>query len=153
MEAPPGEKYRGVPVVTLFVGPDKIAYNVHQSILCDASNFFQAAFYGKFKESSDRSMSLPDDEIDPVERMIGWLYSAKIQLTSPVSSEAATERYWQLAKLNTLADKYDIVHLKNSIIDELYELRKSSRVPRPQVIQYVYSNTTQQSPFRKLLVA
>lgn len=142
--------------MTLFVGIDRIPYHVHQSILCDASKVFKAAFSGKFKESSNRSMSLPDDEIDAVERMIRWLYSEKIPLTNPISSETTSMCYWELAKLGTLADKYDITNLNNSIIDELYELQKPPKdayPPKLSIVHYVYANTTVQSFYRKLLVA
>lgn len=156
MEAPAGEKFRGASFVTLLVGPDKIVYNVHQDILCDASKVLKAAFSGDFKESSDRSISLEDEEPDVVEHMIRWLYSGKIHLIKAVSSQTAHSCYWQLAKLNTLADKYDMVHLKNSIVDELYKLREppaDNYPPALDVITYLYANTTKTSPFRKLVVA
>lgn len=104
-------------------------------------------------------MPLPDDDKDAVERMISWLYTRKFELTVPVSKETSEERYMQLAKLNTLADKYDIYPLKNRIVDELFYLEKAPkkpytvRTPSIAVITYVYNNTTEGSSFRKLMVA
>ena len=101
-------------------------------------------------------MSLPEDDKDSVERMIQWLYTRKFELTFPVSSETSGECYMQLAKLNTLADKYDIYLLKNQIVDELFGLTKppgNSHPPDISIIKYVYDNTTEGSSFRKLLVA
>lgn len=101
-------------------------------------------------------MPLPEDDQGSVERMIQWLYTGKYELTVPVSVETSAECYMQLAKLNTLADKYDIYILKNHIVDELFDLTKSPRNIKPPqlpVVAYVYENTTEESSFRKLMVA
>lgn len=101
-------------------------------------------------------MLLPDHDKDSVERMISWLYTKKFELTVPVSVETSAECYMQLAKLNTLADMYDIYLLQNRIVDELYDLTKPPKDVKPPqlpVITYVYDNTTGGSSFRKLLVA
>lgn len=101
-------------------------------------------------------MSLPDDDKDSVGRMISWLYSRKLDLTVPVSEETAEECYWQLARLNTLADKYDIYLLKNHIIDKVFDLKLASgnfKVPPLAVVAYIYNNTTEKSSLRKLMVA
>ena len=149
------KKFQAVPIVTLQVGPDKIPFHVHQDILFNTSLVFKAAFSGKFKESSERCMSLPEDDPDAVERMMQWLYSGTLDL-APVTTESSDECYWQLARLNTLADKYNIIPLKNRIVDILFELKtKSANAKPPQmaVITYVYNHTTGKSAFRELIVA
>lgn len=101
-------------------------------------------------------MILPEDDKDSVRRMIQWLYSRKLGLKRPVSDETSDECYMQLAKLNTLADKYDIYLLKNDIVDELFHLQKPPRDFKPpptSVVAYIYNNTTRTSSFRKLMVA
>ena len=101
-------------------------------------------------------MALPEDDHGSVRRMVQWLYARKCELTDPVSVETFEECFMQLAKLNTLADKYDMHLLKNYIIDELFHLVKppgSFRPPQVPVAVYVYNNTPRESSFRKLLVA
>ena len=148
-------RFEGVPVVTFYVGPDKVVFHVHEHLVFDASPVFKAAFSGNFKEASQRSMSLSDDDKDSVERMVQWLYTKKLDVTVPVSKETAQECYMQLAKLNTLAEKYDIYLLQNDIIDELFNLQKSGNSYPPQIpiIKHVYDNTIERSSFRKLMVA
>ncbi len=63
-------KFRGVPFVTLYVGLERIPHHIHENLLFEASPVFEAAFSGKFRESSDRSMDLPDDDVDAAERMV-----------------------------------------------------------------------------------
>ena len=143
-------------MVTLHVGPDKTFFQIHQDLLFDASPVFKAAFGGSFQEASERSMSLPDDDKDSVKRMISWLYTKKFELTIPISYQTSNECYMELAKLNTLADKYDICSLKNQIVDELFALTKKPRYvtpPQTSIVAYVYNNTTRGSFFRKLMVA
>lgn len=85
-------------------------------------------------------MILPEDDKDSVRRMIQWLYSRKLGLKRPVSDETSDECYMQLAKLNTLADKYDIYLLKNDIVDELFHLQKPPRDFKPpptSVVAYI----------------
>ena len=101
-------------------------------------------------------MSLPDDDVGAFERMTRWLYTQKLEFSNPITAEDSSEHYWQLAKLNTLADKYDITTLKNLIVDKLFELYvppKNVNPPQMDVTTYVYNNTTEQSSFRKLIVA
>ena len=143
-------------MVTLHVGPDRTLFQVHQDLLFDTSPVFKAAFGGNFQEASERSMPLPDDDKDSVGRMISWLYTKQIELTIPVSKETSAACYMQLAKLNTLADKYDIYLLKNQIVDELFGLENGPnkmRPPQVPIVKYVYENTTTGSSFRKLMVA
>jgi hypothetical protein len=147
-------RLRDVPVLTLRVGPGKISYHVHQDLLFNTSNVFKTAFSGKFLESSDRSMDLPDDDVESVEQMAHWLYTKDLAIPKPVTAESTKQWYWQLAKLNTLADKYEMTTLSNIIVDELFELHGKDIIP-PQmdVITYVYENTTEKSSFRKVMVA
>lgn len=92
--------------------------------------------------------------------LIQWLYSKSYTLSAKDTKENANERFWQLARLNTLADKYDMPALTNNIIDRLLDNnpanRRSGQVfygPRLEVISYIYENTTEKSSFRKFIVA
>ncbi len=101
-------------------------------------------------------MTLLDDDRHTFGRMIHWLYTRKLDLTVPIDRETSAKCYLQLAKLNTLADKYDIYLLKNDIVDELFDLTKAPKnvmPPQTPIIKYVYDNTTLGSSFRKLMVA
>lgn len=112
--------------MTLYVGLAKTVYHVHKDLLFEASPVFKAALSGQFVESSTRSMNILDDDVDAVERMLQWLYTKKFELTNVVSKATSSICFCELAELNTLADKYDIVALKNAIIDKLFELYRLS---------------------------
>ncbi|MCJ1346387.1 hypothetical protein MMC31_004603 [Peltigera leucophlebia] len=147
-------KLGGVPTVTLLVGEEKLPFHVHLDVICKESSVFKAAFSGEFTEASNKSMNLPDDDIESVDRMIQWLYSKQYELAkwSEDIKTTASARYWQLARLNTLADKYNIIGLSNNIIDQLYILHSKNVPPQLDVTTYIYDNTTENSSFRKLLI-
>ena len=104
-------------------------------------------------------MPLPDDDKDLVGSMIEWLYTKKLHLTTPISKETLNVCYMELAKLNALAEKYDIRSLRNGIIDEFFLLFELGKPPKnfqpPQIppITYVYDTTSERSSLRKLMVA
>ena len=138
------------------MGEEKVPIYVHCDVICKESSVFKSAFSGELKEASCQDVNLPGDDIESVERMIQWLYSKQYELAKWSSGDikiTANTRYWQLAKLNTLADKYNIIGLKNDIVDQLYIMQSKDVPPQPRLAAYVYKNTTENSSFRKLLVA
>ena len=154
MDNPDSTKFQDNPIVTLNVGPDRRTFHVHQELLFKSSPVFKAAFSGVYQESSERCMALLDEDPETVERLLQWLYSKSFGLTKAVSLETSNERYWQLARLNTLADKFDVGLLKNSIIDKLFASNTKHTLwpPQPPVVAYIYENTTEQSSLRVLMV-
>ena len=120
MDTPDSTKFQDNPIVTLNVGPDKRTFHVHQALLFTYSPIFKPAFSGECRESSERGMALPEDDLETVELFMQWLYFKSLSLTKGVSPETWDERYWQLVRLNTFADKFDVEVLKNSIIDEFF---------------------------------
>ena len=98
-------------------------------------------------------MSLPDDDKDAVECMIQSIYTKKLRLTTTVSKDTSHLCYMELAKLNALAEKYDICSLRNDIIDEFFKFSELDLPPDIGSITYVYNTTSERSSLRKLLVA
>ena len=154
MDDPRSTRFQNSSIVTLDVGPNKITFHVHQELLFKSSPVFKAAFSGNCRESDEHRMALPEDDPETVERFMQWLYFNSLGLTKGVCSDTWDKRYWQLARLNTLADKFDVRLLKNAIIDELFALRMTPgvRSPQPPVVGYIYENTTETSSLRKLIV-
>lgn len=71
------DSLKGEPVVTLYVGNDREVFYIHRNLLCNASPVFKAAFAGKFRESSELSMELPDEDVDSLNRLVQWLYTKR----------------------------------------------------------------------------
>ena len=125
-------------------------FRVHQNVLCNASPVFKAALAGNFRESSEHSINLPEEDVGSVNRLIQWLYTRGYEV------DAYDSRYWQLAKLNALADKHDIVTLRNDIVDKFFatlSLRKAADLPIPSIalVTYVYTNSSKRCALRDLI--
>lgn len=88
---PPTDSLQGDLIVTLYVSNDRAVFRVHQNLLCNASPVFQAALAGTFKESSDNSMDLPEEDVAAVNRLVQWLYTKRYQL-----GDLRPEKIWML---------------------------------------------------------
>ena len=131
---------------------------MHRNLLCNASSVFEAGFTtGHFEEGNKRSMVLIDDDVDSVDRLVQWLYTKTYTLSPFDCEEHANERFDQLARLNTFADKYQIDALSQNIISRMREPHMERWTippfpPRMSVVAYVYENTSERSDFRKMMV-
>lgn len=64
------------PITTLYVGPERVQFHVHQDTLTKLP-FFQAALLGQFIEASERAISMPDDDPSKITALIEFLYTGK----------------------------------------------------------------------------
>ncbi|KAI1959819.1 hypothetical protein LOZ58_004184 [Ophidiomyces ophidiicola] len=146
--------FRGVCVITITVGESEAQFQAHKDLLCQKSPFFNGALMRDFKEAGENAISLPEDDPDTFERFLQWLYSGIYELSGLKTDEEVDERYFQLAQLYTLADKLEVPRLKHDIINELFMMKTDpDKPPQVDVIAYIYENTRERSPLRKLMVA
>lgn len=144
------------PDVVLYVGQPATAFHVEMEAICEVSPVLNAAFTGDFRESHEKKMNLPEENIVNFGRFLQWTYTDKYHLSAFEADGTAENRIMDLAKLYVLADQYDVAKLKHDIIDRMYEIGQCSDPnsgPPHSVIRYVYDNSTRLSGFRKLLVA
>ncbi|MCJ1464038.1 hypothetical protein MMC07_002648 [Pseudocyphellaria aurata] len=144
------------PDVVLYVGTPAVAFHVEMKVLCNVSPVLKAAFTGGYKESQNKTMDLPEEEMIGFDRFLRWAYLGSYPLAHVEADNTAEVRIMELARLYVLADRFDVVLLKHDIIDRMFEIgnRSSEETgPSHQVIRYVFNNSTRLSLFRKLLVA
>lgn len=102
-------------------------FKVHRFIICKQSQFFETARTGPFKESTEQTVDLPDDDPETVERVISYLYMGDYQedghivpldgISEPEQPETETETATEIIGSNhiqvyTAADKFGIVSQK-----------------------------------------
>ena len=149
-------RWSAAATVTLIVGKAKTAFLVHESELFEASSFFKAAFTSDFRESWERTMTLPEDDESAFELFIEWVYHPYFKidpLPIPTSGEKAKYSLMQPVQLYILADKYDALKLKNAILSEIYTVMSSSSkifLNCPELIAYVYAHTSPNSSMRRM---
>ena len=152
------DRFHGEPVVTLYVGSDREVFCIHRILLCNTSLVFKAAFAGIFKESSELSMDLSDEDVESVNRLVQWLYTKCYEVDDYDSREHLDARYIQLARLNALADRYDIITLRNDVVDKFFAIFSDAKAkllatPSLQLVEYVYTNSSKRCALRDLLAA
>jgi hypothetical protein len=139
-------------MVDIYVGPENTHWILHEKLLCARSKFFSQIFYKKGEKisssTSNKSFGLPDEEDEPFRLFVGWLYSAHI-ITPEKENDLGN-----LFDLYLMGEKWAITGL---VKDTLEAVRKYYRIsetyPGLRRVQYVYANTDQESPMRKLLVS
>lgn len=160
-------RFYEVPTVTIFVGKDQKPFYVHLDLLCNASTFFKAAFLGNFKEGSEKTMQLPEDDEETFELFVDWLYYQRYEMLPKVEADDDDEdkgdeddeddetnkRYLSAFRLFVFANKYMVSHLKNLVIETLFvDLAGQTGLgPGTSPITYAYENTTRGSGLRKLV--
>ena len=149
------------PVVTLLIGESDTPFYVHLNLLCDASHFFKAAFMGDFKESSEKTMRLPEDDESILELFVDWLYYQCYEMIPEEDarngdSEGEGNSFHQAFRLYVFADKYEVFKLKRLVIEKIFAVcvqraECGGSGPAITLITYAYEHTTQDSGLRKLL--
>ena len=138
--------------VTLLVGDNKKVFHIHEANLFEASSFFKAAFNSDFRESSERSMTLPEDDDFVFELFVEWIYRGcyKLPLTQvPIPDLITYKRHVQLF---VLADKYNVPNLKTAVLSELFIIiKKREYWPDADTIAYAFEHTFQNSLIRQFL--
>ena len=158
-------RFHETPTVTLFVGTSQKPFYVHVDLLCDVSSFFKAAFTGDFKEGSDKTMQLPEDDENTFSLFIDWLYHQRYEMSpqpdddsedsddedddaSPVVREG--DRYLPTFKLFVLAEKYDVPALKWLLTETLLADGDTSPYgPSDASVIYLYGHTAQSAGIRR----
>ena len=138
-----------VATVTLVVGETKAAFQVHEANLFEASPFFKAAFTSDFRERSEQTMTLPEDDEVIFELFVNWLYGQRYDISSPPADRTM---FLEPIKLFVLADKYDVRSLKNLVVSQLFfAIKTVAKPPTLDEVSYAYKHTSQKSTLRELL--
>lgn len=112
-----------------------------------SSEFFRAAFTGRFKEARDKTIHLRDTDIETFKAYIHWVYAKEVVLAITEEAEADDEgqaRMQKAVKLYVGADRLDDKGLRKACIDYLEEvLADVEAVPGPDIVTQAYATTTE----------
>ena len=137
-------------IVTVYVGPDSYAFHIYKELLCRDSPFFKAALDGNFKEGSEQTVSLPEDDVGTFRIYQTWLNTTQLRYNFD-----HVEWWLCFAKLWVLADKIRSTALRNRTVDAIcatVRLSPDLHWASPQAVCYTFDNTSSDSPLRTLIV-
>lgn len=132
------------------VGPKRVKFGVHKGILIRRSAFFRTALTGTFKEATEGTVTLQEDNPKVFGVFVSWLYTGKLENTvDEIPTPCGSNR---LAELYIFADRYDVPILRNDAIDALVKNRQE--IPHIPILSFrmVYDATPPKDPLRRLLV-
>lgn len=140
-------------LVDIYVGPDSTRWTLHERLLCYHSPFFASIFYADDKNEEkkprgNKSYGLPDEDDEPFELFVGWLYSQSVH-------EPKEEKdVGPLLELYTLAQRLQIEKLALVIVDLVRDwYHKTSTYPGLRRVQYIYDETDEDNEMRELMVS
>ena len=138
-------------IVEIAVGPEKVLFNIHKGLLCRNSSYFRSALEGEFKESSEGKVHLPEDDPEVFQRFQLWLYTGSVIESSGEGTKAID---WMVFfRLYVFGDARGVAGLQNATIDALID-KSHKEIALPSILgpNYIYDNTVEKSPLRRLMV-
>lgn len=158
-------------MITIKAGPNGTPFTAHKDLVCKLCPVFRAAFNGPMIEGETQTYILEDNTPACIRSLVKWFYSSSLdhleqvafrKLRSPGPGPVGKTRAiikspkpaedMLLCELYVLADKLLIPRLCNQIINEIEELRFFYKVTPTKCLEYVYENTAEDSPLRRLMV-
>ena len=137
-------------IITIEVGPEKTKFHVHKGLLVYYSAYFRGALEGNFKEAKEHTIYMDDEDANLFRLVKAWMYTQHIADT--LGEEI--EYIFELFALYIFGEKRMIPKLRHYAISTIIEgLKMLKKMPNnDQLITYVYENTSESNPLRKLLV-
>lgn len=144
-------------MVTLFVGPDRTRFDVHQKLLCGGhDDFFAAIMRGNFKEAQTKQINLPEDDAETFTTLLDYIYRNKIPTIdcfcpTPKCQDLNETKIYQLCDLYTTAEKYCMEELMDITIDSIISglMLLRGRLVTVHVVD-IYQRTHEHSKLREL---
>jgi hypothetical protein len=66
----------------VLVGPDEVAFTVHENFICAKSKFFQAACRKEWSEGAQKLIRLPEVEPGVFRSYLNWVYTGDLAVNS-----------------------------------------------------------------------
>jgi hypothetical protein len=108
-KSPPTDQRGGLSETT-----QEQTFLIHKDFICYYSEFFAAAFNGKFKEGQTQSMNLDDIDPDAFALLVDWLYTQRVESDG---GDLPT-----LARLWIMGGRFLMPAVQNSAMDRIYTI-------------------------------
>lgn len=143
--------------VKIIVRSEKKEFILNEKLLCDKADYFKAAFRSGFKESQEKQLELPEDNPDTFARFVEWLYTNEIKCSqyrhlwgSPGNEVKHDLEFFGLWVFGDKIRASDLTKAASERCKICFV--QNGYVASAEGIEFVYSNTTERSQLRELLV-
>lgn len=132
------------------MGQQKKSFIIHKGLLCHYSDYFGGAFNGSFRESAERKLPLPHEQVCLFEVFRLFLYTNQILNTENVTGPEFS--YTTLTELWVFGDKYLAPTFQNAIMDCIIKRNETTHTVALYCLPFIYANTLPGSPLRRVIV-
>jgi len=143
-------------LVTIALEGTERRFKVQTALLFSTSDYFVKASSSSFIEANQRILTLPGCDVGTFELLLYWMglrtlpditgTISQLNRGSPERYKLATEQQLRLVRLWILADTIFIPRLQNAA---MHSLRSLAAYARPESVEIIFSNTTENSPLRR----
>ncbi|KAK5456927.1 hypothetical protein LTS15_004707 [Exophiala xenobiotica] len=127
-------------IITVNVGPEKVAYDLDRGILVSKCPFFEKCLRSGMREEQEKTVNLAEELPEAFDTLVQWMYTGKI-VVEP-------RRHILFIDAYLLADKFCTHDLQNSIMDALRQ-HCLKFVILPKALDYVWKRSTENCELRK----
>ncbi|KAH6709081.1 hypothetical protein BKA61DRAFT_677983 [Leptodontidium sp. MPI-SDFR-AT-0119] len=146
------EVIAGTEGLTIVVGPGKVEFRIDKNIVCQASDFFSAAFERNFQEAQNGVISMPEEKLKVFAYLVKWTFSGKL----PKAEGTSCQRL--LYDIYILAEKICMHDLTNKTMDRIrwnYKATFTKVGSRARIMSnaaYVFDRTVGASRLRGFVI-
>lgn len=140
--------------MTVLVGSSEKKFTFPRVLLTRRSAFFKAALNGEFKEAKEKTVCLPEVEIEAFATYAQWIYANEIALVGS-DEDDKTDAYLdcEAMELYILADLLGDALLQNCIIDECIRCMMDTGTGfSARSVSLAYESLLETCPMRKLII-
>ncbi|KAF2803316.1 uncharacterized protein BDZ99DRAFT_453580 [Mytilinidion resinicola] len=130
-------------------------FSVHDTLLASRSEFFTRAMNGRWKESKERLINLPEDSPAVFSLYMHHLYTSKLATAPNEGTPDSGSEHYTLAQLYVFAEKIQDSKCKNDIVDAMVAHTFEGprlRWPGTRTINTIYRGTAGPCTARRFLV-
>ncbi|CZT11833.1 uncharacterized protein RCO7_07477 [Rhynchosporium graminicola] len=164
-----GSLTRSTGMVTTHVGPEKVAWLLHEAVLCNASKFFKDAFQGGFSETLTKTTHLVEDDPAVFEKFVDYVYAnfPSSNYASGSSFAHSLEPEWEVPEehlttwygLEIFAEKLGMSELKDLALESWRNYEENCKMDisltydlSSEEVKFIFENGDPDSEFRSHIV-
>ncbi|KAF2641218.1 hypothetical protein P280DRAFT_468870 [Massarina eburnea CBS 473.64] len=140
-------------------GSEARTFVVHEKLICERSEFFRVGLDGRWKESEDREVQLPEEDPSTFALYVQALYAGHIAESEP--EESLPTKYTMMGNLFALAQKMVDTGTQNVIIKAIHDRVRAELWPEGKLacddlikmIDTMWEVLPEDSPVREFLIS
>lgn len=129
-------------IVKVFAGKERRLYQLHKTLLCHESPYFEKCLNPAWSEGTTGEVTLEEDPVEAFDHFVDWIYSHKI----------ANDMDEPFGETYMLADKFGMEAFKNDIVDAATGATYDWDVFPSNCLKSLFNNHLGESQLARLLV-